>query len=344
MSMQDAQVTGSQVLLRSALSYDAASRASGGKKAFVKATELLVENMMESVTKRLEIGMLHGGSGLVTAASSSNSSATVTVITATTAAFAAGIWAGSEGTQVNFYNVATLISSAADSIFTITAVDVDARTLTVTGTSTGISALDTAIGANANVIAAYYYGAYGAEMVGLKKIITNTGTLFNINASTYNLWKGNTATVSGALTFGKVLSAVSKAVNRGLNEAVVCLVNPTTWANLASDLAALRRFDDSYSKKEVDSGSESLCYYGQNGKIEVMSHNCVKEGEAFIFPPKKVKRIGSQDVSFKTPGREDEIFLHRPDNAAYELRLYTDQSVFVETPARCIYVTGFVNV
>jgi hypothetical protein len=181
-------------------------------------------------------------------------------------------------------------------------------------------------------------------MAGMHKILTNTGTLFNISAATYNLWKGNTATVSGQLTMGKLLSAISKAVVRGLNEKVVVCVNPKTWANLASDLAALRRFDGSYDKKKGENGVESISYVGQNGEIEIISHSLVKAGQAFVFPPKRAKRIGAQEISFKTPGREDEIFLHLPSNAGFELRVYSDQALFIEAPARCVYIDGFTNV
>ena len=181
-------------------------------------------------------------------------------------------------------------------------------------------------------------------MAGMRKIIQNTGVLFNIDASQYNLWKGNTVSVTGQLTFGKLLAGISKAVQRGLNEKVIVAVNPDTWANLATDLANLRRFDGSYDKKKGELGSENLVYYGQNGEIEVISHNMVKAGECFVFPPKRAKRIGAQEVSFKTPGREDEIFLHLPNNAGFELRVYSDQSLFLEMPSRCVYLTGFTNV
>lgn len=345
MTMQDAQVQGSQMLLRSALSYDAAARASNSKKAFVKSTELLVENMMESITKRLEICLLHGQVGLGVKSASANINATSTRITISTATFAAGIWCGMENAKLNFYLVSNgaLVSSGADSVFVIDSVDIDNKQLVVSGTATGITALDAA--ADSDI---YFKGSRSGastwnEMAGMRKIITNTGLLFNINATTYNLWKGNSSTVSGQLTMGKLLSAISKPVERGLNEKVVVLVNPKTWANLASDLAALRRFDGSYSKSKQESGTESICYYGQNGEIEIVSHNIVKEGESFVFPPKRCKRIGAQEISFKTPGREDEIFLHLPSNAGFEMRIYSDQSLFVETPARTLYISGFTN-
>lgn len=344
MNMQDAQVEGSQLLLRSALSYDAAAKASNSKKAFMKATELLVENMLESITKRLEICVLYGGSGIGVADSSVNTNATTTVIQLTTASWASGIWSGAEQAQLNFYNIPadTLVSSGADAIFTVSAVDTILRKITVTGTATGITALDAALGSNDCNI--YFKGSKAAEMTGINGILTNTGTLFNISATTWNLWKANSYAVGSAqLTMGKVLAGIATAVDRGLNEKVDLFLNPKTWANLNSDLAALRRYDGSYSRRKLDNGAESISYYGQNGEIEVVSHNCIKEGEAFALPMKRLKRLGAQDVSFKTPGRGDDIFTQLADSAGYELRVYTDQAVFLETPARGVKFTGIVN-
>lgn len=180
-------------------------------------------------------------------------------------------------------------------------------------------------------------------MAGVDKILTNTGSLFGINAATYGLWKSSSYAAGGAaLTMAKVLSAVGKAVNRGLNEDVMVLVNPITWQNLNSDQAALRSYDNPHSK-DSKNGFESITFHGQNGKIEVVSHPCVKEGEGFILPIKKVKRIGSSDITFKTPGREDELFLQLPSNAGVELRLYTNQAIFIESPARCVKITGITN-
>lgn len=344
MQMKDAQISGAQILLRSSLSYDAASRASNNVKAFMKATELMVQNMMESGTDRLETASLYGGSGLATCASSVNTNATTTVVQISTATWATGIWLGKETCKINFYNGSSLISSGADSIFTISSVDVANRKLTVTGTATGITALDADLaGAGAGVSKIFFNGAKGNEMSGLDTIITNTGTLFNVSAADYNLWKGNSYDAAGALTMGKILSGTSKAVQRGLNEKATVFMNPDTWTNVASDLAALRKFDGSYRREKGENGVESISFYHQNGELELVGWNKVKEGDAFIIPMKRVKRLGSTDFTFKTPGREDEIFLHLADNAGYELRLYTDQAIFLETPARATKITGIVN-
>ena len=347
MNMQDAQVPGAQIILRSSIDYESAARASNDKKAFVKATSLLVKNMMESMRKRVEVASWYGADpdGLGQTASSANTSGTVTVVTLTAASWATGIWAGSENTTIQFYKNSddTLVSSSTDSIFTISAVNVTNRTLTLTGTETGISALDTAIGIGACNI--FYNGAKAKEMSGLSAILQNTGTLFNISATDYGLWGANAYNVSStALTFGKLVSGLATAVGRGLEEKVTLWVSPKTWGNLNTDLAALRRMDSSWRAEKGENGNKNIQYYSQNGEIDIVSHSVIKEGEAFAIPMSRVKRLGAVDITFKTPGMgDDEFFLHLADAAGFELRCYTDQHIFLETPAKAVRYHTIVN-
>jgi hypothetical protein len=349
MQTQDAQIQGSQMLLRSALSYDAAARASNGKKAFAKATSMIVENMVESVAKRLEVAMVYGQSanGLGNGDTSAIVSSKVT-LTIDAGEWAPGIWQGMEGAKVTC-KVATSFYGP----FKIASVDFDDRKV-VLEAATETKGQDAGTGSLSNIdsesdVKIFYFGSVkisdgtSREMVGLDKIITTSGTLFNINNTNYGLWKGNSATVTGALTLGKILKSLSKPIAKGLDEDVVALVNPDTWADLATDLAALRQFDQSYSPAKGENGVESLVYHSQNGKIEIVSHSCVKAGDCFVMPPKRFKRIGAIDVTFKTPGREEEIFFNLPDNAGFELRAYTDQALFCEAPAKCLKISGFVN-
>lgn len=335
---KDAQVDGSQMLLRSSMSYEAAARASNDKKAFVKATSLMVTNMVNSMAKRLEIGILYGRSGIGKKLSQTGAG-TTRAYTLDTASWAAGIWAGSESMAVDFYNVSTKLNTNADVV--VTSVDLDLRIVNVSGNAADLTAIDAV--ALADI---YFKGAFGNEFAGLDKIITNSGVLFNIDASLFALWKGNTYSAgSAALSLTKILSAVAKGVERGLDEAVVCLVSPKTWSNLASDQASLRRYDDSYRAGGLDNGAEKFTFHGQNGKIEVLSSIYVKEGEAFIFPPKRLKRIGALDISFKMPGRQqqEDFFIELANSAGYELRSYTDQSLFCDSPAKLIKITLIVN-
>ncbi len=55
---KDATIDAFQILLRDRISYQAASRAASGRNAFIDATQLVVQNMRESIAKRLEVGLI----------------------------------------------------------------------------------------------------------------------------------------------------------------------------------------------------------------------------------------------------------------------------------------------
>ena len=345
MTMKNAEVQGSQVLLRTAISYEVAAKASSSKKAFVKHTELIVENMLDSITKRVELMHLYGGSatGIGQGTSSANVDGTHTVVTFTAATFAAGIWAGLEGCKMDAYHTSFGTKLSATLPFTVDSVDFDNLAVTFSNTdTTDLSNLDSQL--SSGTAEFVFFGAYGKEANGIDKIITNTGSLFGISAATYGLWKGNSYGVGGAaLSLFKVLRGLSDAVNRGLNRDTTILLNPTTWEELNDDLAALRTFDQSYKTRKLEIGTSAITYHGQNGMIELIPHIFCKPGEAFAVPLKKIRRLGAQDISFKTPGRGDEIFTHLSDRAGYELRAYTNQAVFIEKPAWCVKYTGITN-
>jgi hypothetical protein len=355
MAMQSAIVPGADIVLDSTVGYNQAARASHSATSFKTVMSTKFENMLKSSSHRIEIAMLYGNNNIGTAAAQDVGTPTTSLtFVVDTAAWATGIWSGSENANIVFVKASD--NTAVDSLrsFKISAVNVDARSLTVVvgtaGTPGTIATLETAIESYAVNI--HFYGSVSgsagsfayAEMAGLKKIMTNTGSLFGIDASVYDLWKGNAVAVTGQLTMSKVLSAVSKPVQRGLEEDVVCFVNPSTWADLASNLAALRRFDGSYSKSKASNGSEMLEYISQNGSIKIMSYNIVKEGDCFIFPVSKTLRIGARELSLNDPTKPaEEIFFTIPGKAGVGLRAYTNQAVFLEAPAQAVYISGIVN-
>ncbi len=352
MQMANAQVTVPQITLRASIATDAIAQSfSEGKTAFKSATKLQMENVMESISKRVEIACLYGQSGIGIADDSTNVDATNTDVLFVAGSFASGIWSGAEGQQVQFFKVSdgSLVSSAADSVFTVGIIDPTpaAPVIRFSGTATGISALDTAL--NAGNCDIYFNSARVSasvwnEMPGMDKIITNTGVLFNINASTYALWKGNSYAVGGALTFAKLQNGIALAAARGgLDEDVTIYVNPGSWSDLLTDQAALRQYDTSYTAARAVNGMTKITFNSQNGKMDIVAHPYVKPSDAFAVPLKRFKRIGSLDFSFKIPGTGDQVFWQMPDNNGYQFRCYTAQQLFCETPAKTVKFTGVTH-
>lgn len=345
--LKEASVDANQIIVRGQMDYEAAAKAVSSKEAFKNASELLVENLMETASKRLEMAFLYGRSatGLGTADDSTNVDATTTNVVFLASGWAPGIWSGSENAIIQFYKVSddSLVSSGADSLFTIALVDHDNRTLKVTGTATGIGALDTAL--NAGDCYVHWRGAKSVEPIGIDKIVTNTGSLFGIDAASYSLWKGSSYSAgSAALTVAKILNATALAVSKGgLMEAAAVLVSPKTFMNLSGTMTDLRRQNGGQKEVTGIGGFENIELMGPNGKLTLIPHAMVKEGEGFIVPFKRFKRVGSQEFSFETPGRAGELFLHVPDKNAYELRLYGAQAIVCLQPAKCVKITAIVN-
>ena len=353
MVTKDAQIRGSEILIPGPIAYATITR-SAGKNSFGRAMDIMIDDLRKSIRKRVELSLLWGGGvvstaipagaslGLTNATSVTATSATVTTIVMKLSDWAPGIWSGLTGAQVNFYVVSSgaLVSSAADAIFTITSITVSTRTIAFTGTSTGATALVSAAAAD---LAVYFRGAIGVEMIGLRGIINNTGTLFNVDGATYEQWQGNTyAAGSAQLTFEKVQDAVAALAGRGLEEDVTVFVACTTYAKLNSELAGARVLDSSYDKKTGKNGVEMIEFFGSNGKIAIVAHPYMKESFAMILPTDHCYRIGSTEPTFQPVPGANSVF-HQTSNAGVEVRVYTDQAVFVDAPSWCSLVTGIVN-
>ena len=326
-AIKDAQVKGSPAVLRSILGYSAASRAAqGGAQAFMDATKFVVGNMLRSMSKKIEIEMLYGQVGYAVASGSVG-----TLISVQAAEWAPGIWAGSENMPIEVRTALGVLVATA----TVNSVDMTAQTIT-TDIATGA--------ANTDII--WHKGAFGNEFVGIHQIIAQTGitTLFNINTSTFNLFKGNLYDAAGgALSFAKLGQAVTRSVEKGLEGKVTAFVNPRAWSNMLNDQAALRKYDGSYSKKKMENGAEALTFYSQNGEIEIVPSIYVKQGYAYLLNLEDFARVGSTDITFKRPGADGNFFRDLENASGYELRCYTDQACFCASPGKNTLIFNIVN-
>lgn len=329
--IKDARVDGYPIVLRSRLGSNAASRAVQSRNAFEDATRYLVGNMLDSISKRLEIELLYGQAGLGVIESVSGSFPNLS-IQITAPEWAPGIWVGSVKMHIDVYNGSTYVRTVE-----IKSVDVNTRTLvvdSVTGTGT--------IAAN-DVL--YFRGAYGKEMAGIHRVLTQTtGNLFNIPVSSYELWKGTQYQASSSpvlLSHAVLQNAIAAAMPFGLEGDVIALIAPQHWDDLMIEQAALRRYDSSYSNSKLNQGSQKLEFFSQNGKITIMVSPYVKGGYAYVLNKRDWLRIGSTDITFKRPLPGDErFFLELNDQLGFELRCYTIQAIFCSAPARNVVITN----
>lgn len=328
-TMKPAKVSGYQMVLRSAISYVAASRAMSSAQAFQDATKLLVANMLDSVRNKLEVQLMLGqvGIGLVKAVVGN-------VIEIEATHFAPGVWSGAENMKIDSFDSINTGTTPDAAAIKVTAVNFEDKKITVDSAA--------AVTAGATL---YPAGAKGKEMAGLHKILSNGGSLFGIDAASYNLWKGNvyTAAAPGSevvLTFAIIQEAIAKAVEKGLDKDVKVLVNPGHWDDLLTEESALRSYDASYKPEVAEKGSKSIKFHSQNGMCEIVPSTLVMEGFAYVICPEDFQRIGSTDVTFKRPGQGDNFFRELEAQAGFELRAYSDQALFCVKPSRQILIQG----
>lgn len=338
---QNATVLGSQIVIRSTLDYETAARAARNGQAFGRALDLIVKGMQKAGRCRIELEDLYGKSptGLGTVESSSNVDATTTDVTFSTGTWTPGIWAGRKNAKVNFYTTAdALVSSSTDAVFTISTITNSTRTIRVTGTATGITALDAAAAGDLYI---FFQDAHDEGASGVDAILTNTGSLNGIDASVYDLWLANTFAVNGAMTFAKLEDGTSEAVGRGMGGNSVLYVNPRVFGQLVTNEAAARVYDSSYNDgRRGKNGFSALEFACTNGVVRVEPHAYVKPQDGFLLDLKTWQRIGATDLTFNTPGKGGEIFRQLDDAAGFELRNYSFQAPFCDMPAANLKFTG----
>lgn len=324
-----AQVEGFAIYLRSRLSYDAAAKASrAGKKAFAQAYGAVLKNMKESHQYRLELSLLYGrdGLGVVSAIDTG-------VITITSATWATGTWAsGMTGAILEAFTGVGASVSQHNGDLTISAVNVANKTVTVTGTSSAVVQNDVLYFKGARTTTAYN------ECVGLYRILSTTsGTVFNISATTYELWRAQSYPVSGNLSLTAIMQAAAQGIPFGLTKAML-LVAPTKFAQLASDEAALRRYiQDTPNAKR---GVKGIVFQLGSVDVEILPHPLVREGSPMMLPEEHVHRVGAVDVTFSLPGSGEPMQVHVTDSTAIELRSMSDQGIYIECPAQAVLLTG----
>jgi hypothetical protein len=358
-TVKQATITPYVSVLSSVVPWSVLSRsAQGGEKAFIDGTKYIVQNNLKSHMHFVETFGMYGqadallgyvsyatatyrgvslttGTGTVGGVAFTNGVNTSSkVIMLAPGSFASGIWVGMEGSTVNQVNSSgTIVASG-----TLLAID----------SENGLLYVDfTPVAASSTTSHRLCFDGQEStkDMVGANKILSNTGTLFGISASTstgYSLWRGTSySAASGLLTFSILQMAAANATNRGgLDQDVTVMCNPRSFAKLVNAEAARREYDKSYKTSEFENGAEAITFYYAGGKMTVKPSRYVKEGEAYGFVEDTWVRSGSSQISLKVPGIDKEIIFPLENSSAYAFRSFSDQYLFCRAPARNFLITS----
>lgn len=335
-TVQQAQVRGCMIALRSRISYEDTYKASqAGASAFESAVSLVRNNMIASFAKRLELTFIYGQTGIGTLSADDDGAGGLTISDAT---WSPGIWSGMKDCKLEAFTGVTATESQHNGDLTVSSVDFANKKITTSDTATACASGDVLFFKGARTTTAL------KECAGIDKIVTtSTGNLFNISTATYELWRGQSRAVGGAIAMLHCLNAAADATNMGCMEDAKLYLPTVRWNSLNSDQSALRRYG-AYSA-QYENGAEGIVYHSTNGKIEVVAHPFLKEGEGFFIPnpSKNIMRVGATDITFRRNSLSEDIYLETVDAAGYEVRAFSDQAIMIQKPAHCVKLTGITN-
>ncbi len=348
--MQNAQMRGAQLFGRSAVSYEAISRAAAsGAKAFESATKRVVKRLGQSHLKRLEIQLLCGRSGIAVGSAISGTSTTRALVvsdeTWSTARFAGMV--GCTLAMLRADNATAVApSTGAVGTFILSSVVSSTKTLNITANSTDATAMDTywPLGG------VLYFESNGTitefgvttEMAGLSAWANMSGTFANIACGTYDLWNGNVySTSTGVISFGKLVEAAEMVGAYGAVDELVAVCSLKAFSVLNTDIAALRKFDSSYKSSKGELGVSGIEFNTSVGKLTILPHPLQCDGKIQIFCPGEAFRVGSSDVTFiQRGGGSEKLILESATTPAGEMRTMSNQALMIEQPRHVVELSG----
>lgn len=340
----EATWTSQEFVIRERTSWKALRAAQTSAQAFANHYDDMVKDMRDSSVFALEFSLLYGQASLGKINAADSGAGTSRVYSLTLASSTAGLWYKMQGALFDVYDAASggsKVNTNADVV--IASADIDDSTgrvvLSVTGNSTDLTAIDSAIAAGAYMIPK---GAEGNMMPGLDKVATNTGSYAGISASTYPLWQSTSLNASSAgATFSKFLHALKKNRLKSGPGMRTAIISEATTMDIVDNLAALQRMVNKSSGK-LELGGDSIVFHSPGGSIEFLTHVLCKEGEAFLVDMKQLARSGSVDFTFDPTGK-GEYFEHVSGYAGLELVGYWDQTLRVKKPSSITKITNIVN-
>lgn len=311
-----------QMYLRERITYDVLTRAAESRMAARTELGATIEAMRDSIMFRQEVLALYGQQGLATIGTVTGDSASIT-----SATWAPGMWAGTEGARLT----ARDSSGNFKTTVTINFVNFDNLTLQF---NTGDGQL-----LAANQVLWFENSSSSTELVGVKAVLANTGTLYNINAAQFSLWKGvvydMTVEQAGSdITLKHVLRLDARIRSRGGAGDQNGYVSPDGFTTLVNSIEAARTFGGSnqYSPTEITRGTQELCFYSPVGKTIIKPHPFVARGDFFSMRSDKWNRAGATDPTFNLPGQE-QLGLELQDYPGRELRSLANNSWVSRRPA-----------
>ncbi len=340
---QEVTVDGAEFNLQEDIAYGMIAAARNGEIAFGNVVDQILLGMRTTAQFYLEMMLLYGRQNIGEVESHSDTTGTAQSVVISQATWSPGLWAMMEGAYIDVYDDDGDPKRNAAGTILVTAVDPDTRTVYFTGSDE--TEIDTIVAGDIIVPRGWYgttaVAAAANNFIGLRKIASHTsGALFGPDADSYGLWKSNTLALSSTkLTLAKIQTCRTKMAVRGATDDVDVLLNDYSWADINNDLSALRMFADN-TKSEMTQGTDKIKFYSNGATLSLVPHPMIKAGEAILYTPSKIKRIGESDLKSQW---DKDAAMHLESKAGVRFRNFWSQAIVpLEGPSRCGLITGIV--
>lgn len=352
----NAEIQGSQMVIREFMSYDILERAlkgdsgrGGASRAFVSATQETMVNLQKSASYMRELALLYGGGSLGSVAlgtvtATTGTAGTSLVVTLAKQDWATAIWAGAENGEFDIYQGTTAtkrnaagLATDRTNVYVLKKVEPLAYRLTFESLAANVSA----VAPNDTI---FFAGQRGQDMVGFVAAanVASPNLLWNIDPNQYLLWKPQVVDVGGMLAFEKVTQGLSLVAALGFNGVMNLHVSTQGWQDLCNDQTALVRRGGEQKGGKASLGYEELEFYSQTGLLRIKPNIYVKNGMALAIPEGECVRVGSTDWTFNMPGY-GKMMRELENKAGVEVREFTDQALFCKHPGYIIYFKNINN-
>lgn len=337
-----ANLSGAEIVVRGQVSYGEMALMSQGKgrshRAYDQGVGRKIADLADGAEQRREMCLAYGAGtagaanlGVVNAIAVAAAGGVVTV-NLSRASWINGFWQQFIGGTVDVFTAGGVKHNAVGAL-KVTGVDPSKCRITLTGAV-----------ADAAAVAAddqlFFVGGRTKTCVGIEAILSNTGSLFGIDAALYPQWKAVSYAVGGALSFDKVAEGCAAVADNGLSEGLTLYVSTRAWTDLLTDEVALRRYVGEKGGK-ASPGFSEIEFEMACGPVKIKPYKFMKQGLAFGLPTSQWKRIGSTDLTATLPGNSSEYFYQQVSgSAAAELRFYSDQAIVSSIPYQSILFTG----
>jgi hypothetical protein len=339
MEIKDANTEQFEITQPVKLPFGVISKVEQSKQArFADKARLMILAGQTGAKRSLELALLHGADsiGKITTGSAARSGNNRTM-NIDPLFWSDGIWGALENAPVDVYTALTS-GSQHNANAEMTVVSADFLNKTVTFTSTSTADLDSLTSGDFIFPAS----AYTFSMLGLMYFLRNANTtgqtILNLS-TTYSMWRTKKVTVTGPITFGKLLSGITPAVAHGANGKLTILANSRNAADLHKDFLSTRRLDASYSDGEMTNGARKISYRFQKLSLELVVHDFMFDGDVAVIPDDNWFRAGSDpDPTMSLGGKE--LSVMSGTSNAFEFRWFSASAFVPNCLATSTMFTG----